>query len=373
MEKLLNIISNQNENPEKFYILKNIIGIGSNSKVYRAINIKKMNHFYSIKICNVVKENINIILNELNILTKLKQMKSKRIIKFYESFYDKKNNNVWIVLEYFLYGDLYDFVHITNFNNQINNTIFFSIFKFIIKNLYILHNQNIIHRDIKLSNILLNEKGYIKIIDFGISEEITKDEEKITKRIGSIYWMSPEIINKKYYNQKTDIYSLGISMIEFLDGEPPYYYLKPYHAIKKIKENPILFVNKYSNEINNFINLCLKEDINERTDIKYLMNHEYIQKFGKNRKFLLEILNNNFKEFFLHKCIFGDDYKLEISSSDNKEENNLNSNNNDENYDLNSNSSIIIHENISNNQNKKDLNLNEIIKFDYDYEKYLNN
>ncbi len=110
--------------------------------------------------------------------------------------------------------------------------------------------------------------------------------------------MSPEIINKKYYNQKTDIYSLRISMIEFLDNEPPYYYLKPYNAIKKIKENPILFVNKYSNEINNFINFCLKEDINERADINYLMNHEYIQKFGKNRKFLLDILIIILKNYF---------------------------------------------------------------------------
>ena len=76
MENLLNIITNKNENPEKFYIFKkNIIGLGSNSEVYRAINKKKMKHFYSVKICNVVKENINIIFNELNILIKLKKNK----------------------------------------------------------------------------------------------------------------------------------------------------------------------------------------------------------------------------------------------------------------------------------------------------------
>ncbi|KAI8380802.1 kinase-like domain-containing protein [Blakeslea trispora] len=92
-----------------------------------------------------------------------------------------------------------------------------------LKGLVYLHSKCFIHRDIKCENILLGWNGEVKLADFGLA---TKTTRKNRERLGTSKWMAPEVIRKQFYDEKIDIWSLGITLIEMMDRVPPHYLIK---------------------------------------------------------------------------------------------------------------------------------------------------
>lgn len=99
-----------------------------------------------------------------------------------------------------------------------------------------LHDKNIIHRDIKAANILVDDNGDVKVADFGVSTLVSQSHRHT--RTGSPLWMSPELLSNSNYSFKTDIWSLGITALELAEGVPPYSHQHPYRAIFSIQAHP---------------------------------------------------------------------------------------------------------------------------------------
>eukprot|EP01126_Amoeba_proteus_P045863 TRINITY_DN5156_c0_g1_i2.p1 TRINITY_DN5156_c0_g1~~TRINITY_DN5156_c0_g1_i2.p1 ORF type:complete len:401 (-),score=91.46 TRINITY_DN5156_c0_g1_i2:22-1224(-) len=147
-----------------------------------------------------------------------------------------------------------------------------------------LHENRILHRDVKGSNIMLTDEGEVKVIDFGISAFLKDKREKRNTLIGTPYWMAPEIIANKIhpspYDEKVDVWSLGITLIELAEKDPPLSQMNPMRALMQIplRDSPILHneSQKWSRHFVNFVSLCVEKDSRKRPSLADLLQHPFV-------------------------------------------------------------------------------------------------
>lgn len=172
---------------------------------------------------------------EIFILSKIQH---KNVIKFIGAC---TKPSFHLVTEYMPGGNMYDFLHIQKVVLTLPSLLKVAID--VSQGVAYLHQNNIIHRDLKAANLLMDEKGVVKVADFGVAR-LQNQSGIMTAETGTYRWMAPEVIEHKPYNQKADVFSFGIIIWELLTRKLPYEDLSPLQAAIAVVHKGIISYHK---------------------------------------------------------------------------------------------------------------------------------
>ncbi|PWY70173.1 p21-activated serine/threonine protein kinase [Aspergillus heteromorphus CBS 117.55] len=299
MDRLRSVVSK--DNPAESYSKQRKIGQGASGSVYVArVKEHATSHVarelyrqYGPRTQVAIKQmdlrsqpRKELIVNEIIVM---KDSQHANIVNFLDSFLQEQSNELWVVMEFMEGGALTDVI---DNNPVIQEDQIATICLETCRGLAHLHDQNIIHRDIKSDNVLLDRAGHVKITDFGFCAKLTESKSKRATMVGTPYWMAPEVVKQKEYGPKVDCWSLGIMAIEMIESEPPYLNEEPLKALYLIATNGtprLKKPEKLSKELKSFLSVCLCVSVPNRATADELLAHDFL-KLGCSLASLAELL-----------------------------------------------------------------------------------
>ncbi|TMS14404.1 Serine/threonine-protein kinase 10 [Larimichthys crocea] len=262
-------------NPNDLWEIIGELGDGAFGKVYKAKNKETGALAAAKQIETKCEEELEDYMVEIDILAKCDH---RYIVKLLDAFYH--DNTLWVELD-----------------RGLTEPQIKVVCRQMLEALIYLHSMKIIHRDLKAGNILLMLDGEIKLADFGVSAKNNKTLQRRDSFIGTPYWMAPEVVmcetmKDAPYDYKADIWSLGITLIELAQIEPPHHELNPMRVLLKIakSEPPTLEQpHKWSREFKDFLKKALDKNPETRPTATQLLEHPFVKSVKSNRP-LLELV-----------------------------------------------------------------------------------
>jgi len=257
------------------------IGEGAAGEVFVATHIPT-GIDVAIKKISLANQNVVLLTTEIAIM---KASVHENIIKYIDSFL--VDQYLWVAMEYMGGGCLTDTLEIYAYLKMTEGQIAY-VCQEVLKGLRYIHHHHRIHRDIKSDNILMGSDGSIRIADFGYAAQLTEDRSKRTTIVGTPYWMAPELIRGENYDNKVDVWSLGIMIMEMAEGEPPYMDLPPLRALFFITTKGIPALKEADSktpDFLDFLNLSLVVENAQRPDTTALLKHKFLRKVCEKEEF----------------------------------------------------------------------------------------
>ncbi|XP_017016959.1 serine/threonine-protein kinase 10 isoform X3 [Drosophila kikkawai] len=265
--------------PAEVWEMVGELGDGAFGKVYKAQH-REQKRFAAAKMCQLEdEENLSDHMVEIDILSEIKH---PNVVELYEAF--SIDDKLWMLIEYCDGGALDSIM--VELEKPLTEPQIAYVCKHMTEGLTFLHRNKVIHRDLKAGNVLLTMEGGVKLADFGVSAKNKHTMQKHDTFIGTPYWMAPELVlcetfRDNPYDHKVDVWSLGITLIELAQMEPPNSEMSPMRVLLKIQksEPPKLEQpTRWSKEFNDFLKKSLVKDPQMRPTTDVLLQHSFISR-----------------------------------------------------------------------------------------------
>lgn len=279
------------------------VGRGGFGVVYRGI-VKATGIEVAIKQIDLENDQVDIfeVNKEIQILSECQLAQITRYIGCFVKGY-----KLWVIIEYVNGGSLFELLKPGPIHDEKTIAI---VAHEILLALDYLHALGKIHRDLKSQNILLSQKGEVKLTDFGVSTQLYSNFSRRNTTVGTPYWMAPEVImnNMGGHGYKADVWSLGCCMYELATGKPPLQeHYAPMKALRKIStcktsEDFLEFIqmkshSEWSDTFKDFLSKCFILDTKNRPSAVKLLKHKFVNQVTKvlpemRQKLLKKLITN---------------------------------------------------------------------------------
>ncbi|XP_006172011.1 nik-related protein kinase [Tupaia chinensis] len=309
--------------PTGIFSLDKTIGLGTYGRIYLGLH-EKTGAFTAVKVMNARKTPLPEIgrrvrvnkyqksvgwrysdeeedlRTELNLLRKYSF--HKNIVSFYGAFFKLsppgQRHQLWMVMELCAAGSVTDVVRMST-NQSLKEDWIAYICREILQGLAHLHAHRVIHRDIKGQNVLLTHNAEVKLVDFGVSAQVSRTNGRRNSFIGTPYWMAPEVIDcdedpRRSYDYRSDVWSVGITAIEMAEGAPPLCNLQPLEALFVIlrESAPTVKSSGWSRKFHNFMEKCMIKNFLFSPTSANMLHHPFVRDI-KNEPHVIESLTKH--------------------------------------------------------------------------------
>ncbi|XP_017799206.1 PREDICTED: neither inactivation nor afterpotential protein C [Habropoda laboriosa] len=302
------------QDPGKRYLLRECIGSGVCGDVYEAIDQQAGNKRVAVKVQKLTAESQSLIIEEYRVL---RDFASHPNLPDFYGIYRRRSgkkteyDQIWFVMELCEGGPAMDLARgLIAMDKKLREEHIGFILREVIKAVVYLHENNVMHRDIRGNNILLTKEGEVKLVDFGLSRTIQGEMGKRYTCIGSPSWMAPEVAMSKGansdsgYGNRADVWAIGITAIELADGKPPFQDMHPTRALFQIVRNPppnLYRPSNWSQNFNDFITECLEKNPENRPFMAEIAEHPFLAELPENDY----LLTQEIKVLMMDACAKG--------------------------------------------------------------------
>ncbi|OHT08166.1 AGC family protein kinase [Tritrichomonas foetus] len=259
---------NKNDCMENYHLIAQI-GEGSFGRVYKGRR-KYTGKLVAVKMINKLgqsKEDLISFRREIDLLQKVSHPNVMRMLSVFETDTD------FCVVSELARGDLFQVI---DDNQTLPENVLKNVAAQLVSSLAHLHELHIIHRDMKPQNILIAEHGSLKICDFGFARALSQTTLVLTSIKGTPLYMAPELVQEQPYDEKVDIWALGVILYELYHGKPPFFTNSIYKLIQMIVNSPISWPDEISPQFKSFLLEMLQKDPSKRTSCQDLLKHPFI-------------------------------------------------------------------------------------------------